>query len=43
MSWNPIVFKDPLPPYAKTSGVRVGSGLGTIARIVSERQGDLPP
>ncbi|WP_321341310.1 N-formylglutamate amidohydrolase [uncultured Cohaesibacter sp.] len=35
---DPIVFKDPLPAYAKTSGTRVGSGLGTIARIVSERK-----
>nr|WP_319485925.1 N-formylglutamate amidohydrolase [uncultured Cohaesibacter sp.] len=35
---DPIVFSDPLPSYAKTSGARVGSGLGTIARIVSERK-----
>lgn len=32
------MFTGPLPPFVKTSTPRVGSGLGTIARIVSERQ-----
>ncbi len=35
---DPLIFSDPLPSYAKTSGTRVGSGLGTIARIVAERK-----
>ena len=35
---DPTMFNEPLPPYAKSSGTRVGSGLGTIARIVSERK-----
>ncbi len=35
---DPTMFKEPLPSYAKSSGARVGSGLGTIARIVSERK-----
>lgn len=32
------MFNGPLPPFVKTSSPRVGSGLGTIARIVSERR-----
>ena len=35
---DPTMFSGPLPPFVKSSGVRVGSGLGTIARIVSERK-----
>ena len=35
---DPTMFTAPLPAHARTSGPRVGSGLGTIARIVSERQ-----
>ena len=35
---DPSMFNQPLPPYAKSTGARVGSGLGTIARIVSERK-----
>lgn len=32
------MFNGTLPHYVKSSGARVGSGLGTIARIVSERK-----
>ena len=35
---DPTMFTGPLPPFARTTGPRVGSGLGTIARVVSERQ-----
>jgi N-formylglutamate amidohydrolase len=35
---DPQMFSEPLPPYAKSQTPRVGSGLGTIARIVSENQ-----
>ena len=35
---DPSMFDGNLPSYVKTSGARVGSGLGTIARIVSERR-----
>ena len=35
---DPTMFDAPLPSFAKSSGTRVGSGLGTIARIVSERK-----
>jgi N-formylglutamate amidohydrolase len=35
---DPQMFKEPLPSYAKSQTPRVGSGLGTIARIVSENQ-----
>ena len=35
---DPTMFSEPLPSYAKSAGPRVGSGLGTIARIVSERK-----
>ena len=35
---DPTMFNAPLPPFAKTNGPRVGSGLGTIARIVAERR-----
>lgn len=35
---DPTMFTGPLPPFVKSSTPRVGSGLGTIARIVSERQ-----
>ncbi len=35
---DPSMFTSRLPSYAKTTGPRVGSGLGTIARIVSENK-----
>lgn len=35
---DPHMFNEALPPYAKSQTPRVGSGLGTIARIVSENQ-----
>ena len=35
---DPRMFNQPLPSFAKSSGNRVGSGLGTIARIVSEKK-----
>ncbi len=35
---DPSMFDGPLPSFVKSSGARVGSGLGTIARIVAERK-----
>ena len=35
---DPSMFDGPLPSYIKSNGARVGSGLGTIAKIVSERK-----
>ncbi|MCT4656420.1 MAG: N-formylglutamate amidohydrolase [Cohaesibacter sp.] len=35
---DPRMFDEPLPPFAKGYTARTGSGLGTIARIVSENQ-----
>lgn len=35
---DPKMFNGALPPYANIRSVRVAGGLGTIARIVSERQ-----
>lgn len=34
---DPRMFSDPLPPYVNKRSPRVGSGLGTIPRIVSDR------
>jgi N-formylglutamate amidohydrolase len=33
---DPKLFADPLPDYANVRSLRVASGLGTIARVVSE-------
>lgn len=33
---DPAMFHDPLPAHANTRSLRVGSGLGTIARVVRE-------
>lgn len=33
---DPELFKDPIPAYANSQSVRVGGGLGTIARIVAD-------
>lgn len=33
---DPELFKEPLPAYANSQSVRVGGGLGTIARIVAD-------
>ncbi|MGE3332831.1 MAG: N-formylglutamate amidohydrolase [Rhodospirillaceae bacterium] len=35
---DPEMFKDALPPFANTTSVRVGAGLGTIPRIVATRR-----
>ncbi|MCV6546011.1 MAG: N-formylglutamate amidohydrolase [Cohaesibacter sp.] len=35
---DPTMFCEPLPSYVKSQTPRVGSGLGTIARIVCENQ-----
>jgi N-formylglutamate amidohydrolase len=32
---DPAMFEDGLPPWVNTSSVRVGAGLGTLARVVS--------
>ena len=32
---DPLLFNEPLPPYAKTDSERVNAGLGTIARVVA--------
>jgi len=32
---DPTMFADPLPPWVNTTSVRVGAGLGTIARVVA--------
>lgn len=33
---DPLMFKEPLPTYVNTRSRRVASGLGTIARVVSD-------
>jgi len=35
---DPAMFSDQLPHYANSRSARVASGLGTIARVVAERQ-----
>jgi N-formylglutamate amidohydrolase len=35
---DPRMFAEALPPYANTASVRVAGGLGTIPRIVAERE-----
>ena len=35
---DPVMFSEALPAFANTRSVRVSGGLGTIARIVSERE-----
>ncbi len=35
---DPKMFRDRLPPFANVRSVRVAGGLGTIARLVGERQ-----
>ena len=32
---DPAMFEDGLPPWVNTTSVRVGAGLGTLARVVS--------
>jgi N-formylglutamate deformylase len=32
---DPAMFADPLPPWVNTTSLRVGAGLGTIARVVA--------
>lgn len=33
---DPLLFGEPLPPFANTQSMRVAGGLGTIARIVAD-------
>lgn len=35
---DPVLFKGTLPPYANSQSLRAMGGLGTIARIVNERE-----
>ena len=35
---DPVLFDEPLPDYANSQSVRVAGGLGTIARIVADRE-----
>ncbi|GGE01225.1 N-formylglutamate amidohydrolase [Aureimonas endophytica] len=35
---DPRMFREPLPPFVNSSSVRVAGGLGTIPRIVAERE-----
>jgi N-formylglutamate amidohydrolase len=35
---DPQMFDGPLPPYANCASVRVAGGLGTVPRIVAEKQ-----
>lgn len=35
---DPRMFKDPVPPFANTASLRVAGGLGTVPRVVGDRQ-----
>ena len=43
---DPLLFGEPLPPFANVQSMRVAGGLGTIARIVADGEeiyGEAPP